>query len=203
MGTKPPPLPANFPRKPGRSTPPPLPGRSPPPLPGSRATPPPLPANWKPDVYAGREQLDGEHSRISTRDVQRASGRTYSQWVSTTSQWVNRMRFDPEYELETGDMTGRGTITIEFIDLSMFEYPDRSAADWLDIFTSSSKGRFMHGVVIGNWKYIQLKKASRSSAEVRRMAAIRAPRGQRQGKRSYVAGGRAVGGSNKPKWNLV
>lgn len=198
----PPPIPqAYFARRSARSVPPPLPGRSPPPLP-SRGGPPPLPGIRTPDVYAGREQIDGDHQRISTRDVQRASGRTYGVWVSTTSQWVNRMRYDPEYDLQTGYTTGRGTITIEFLDLSMFEYPDRSAADWIDLFSSSSKGRFVYYAAKG-WTYRQLKKASRSSREVARLSALRAPRGQRQGKRSYVAGGKRVGGSNKVRWNVV
>jgi len=146
-----------------------------------------LPNTKRPDVYAGREQFS-DTSKISSRDVQRATGRTQGVWVSTNSTWVDRMRFDPEYDLD-GNKTGRGIITIEFIDLSMFEYPDRSAADWMDLFESSSKGRFVYYAASG-WAYKQLRKASLRGPALAAKKASRAPRGSRQKRRTFTVGGK-------------
>src|SRR5689334_7269904 len=121
------------------------PSRIPPPLPSR------IPVRSAFDPYAIGRQFDRpeEGGRVSTRDVQRASGSTYNQWIATNSTNVNRMRYDPDIDPHTGGNLGHGTITIEFLDLSMYKYPGRSVADWLDLFESSSKGRFAYYQIRG------------------------------------------------------
>lgn len=140
-------------------------------------------------MYAGKEQFS-DTERISSRDVQRASGRTQGVWISTNSQFVDRMRFDPEYDLD-GNKTGRGVIVIEYIDLSMFEYPDRSMSEWMDLFESSSKGRYAKYIVIdGGWPYKTLRKGLLRGPALAAKKASRAPRGSRQKRRSFTVGGK-------------
>lgn len=162
--------------------------------------PPPLPWNARQaaarspqgsasDRTATPDQFDKRSQAYSSREAEFARNRTYSRWVAANSTWVNRMRFDPQFDFD-GDPTGQGTITIEFLDLSMFEYEGRSTADWLDILESSSKGRYAYYVILKRrWPYTQLKKASRTSREVHEIAEKRNPRTKKQKRRTFTVGG--------------
>lgn len=170
----PPPLPRQGPPPLSVGGPPPLPGRSPPPLPWER-----------PDDVS----FDPNATIRSDRDIGRIGGYTYGVWVSANSTNVNRFRYDPYRDLK-GNLTGSGIITIEFLDLSMYEYPDRPGLDYLDLFQSSSKGRFVYYEVRRDWKFIKLRGSQRKVTAT--MRAARAPVTKRQKQRTFKLGGVTV-----------
>lgn len=167
----------------------------PPPLP-SRAVPPPLPSRSR-DAYATPSQFDPNRGRISTRDVQRASGQTYSVWVSVNSTNVNRMKYEPDRDSE-GNQKAQGTIWIEFLSGATYAYPNRPLADWIDLFESSSKGRFVFWEVrgpgpsrqgMGIWPSIKIRDGWRTSSEIKSMQRKRQPVTAQQRKRTYTRHG--------------
>lgn len=136
--------------------------------------------------------------RISTRDVQRAGGRTFGVWVHFDSTNVYAAKVDPDYDLE-GKLVGTGTITIEFLNGSRYAYPDRPMGDWFDLIESSSKGRFTYYEVrgpgpsrkgMGIWNHVELNGPTRSADAVARMKAAREPRHAQQKKRTYTRHGK-------------
>lgn len=165
------------------------------PLP-SRSGPPPLPSR---DVQADPRNFSANAQRISTRDVQRAVGRTTGVWVEFDSTNVMRAMVEPQYDLD-GKMTGVGTITIEFLNGAQYEYADRPMGDWFDLIESSSKGRFTYYEVRGEGKSVpgmglwkpcrKIRNATRSAAEVARIKARREPRTAAQKRRTYTRGGK-------------
>lgn len=180
---------------------PPLPSarRAPPPLP-ARSAPPPLPARGGPPLLPsqrrGIQAFDPSSQAESDRNVTRARGKVTGIWVSVNSTNVNRVRFDPEYDLN-GNTTGMGTITIEFLSLAMYEYAGRSLADYIDIIESSSKGRFAYYEIrgagpsrpgMGIWPSVRLRGPQRKVTSAMRGA--RAPRTAAQRQRTYTVGGR-------------
>lgn len=120
----PPPLP------PRRGGPPPLPGAAPPPLPGDRPTD--LPGSLAENPFQSDRERYGA-------DIGAPVGR----WVGVVSTNVNRIKFDPNYDME-GQLTGDGTITVEFLSLAVYEYSDCPNAMWVDFVNSSSKGMFVY-----------------------------------------------------------
>lgn len=179
---------------------PPLPVRSaavPPPLP-PRGTPPPLPGQL--NFQSGQQQ--------STRDVPfLAGGAILNQWIAIPdSTNVNRIRCDQDIDLN-GNRLPTGTIYIEFLNLSLYQYNNRPMNDFVDLFTSSSKGRYTHFEVrgpgpsrpgMGIWPAIKLRGPLRSAAQTRRIARARQPRTQVQRLRYYNVGGRARAGGGYP-----
>lgn len=156
-------------------------------LPTRGMAPPPLPSR-----AMGTE-------RVSGRDVTRATGRTHGVWVAFTSTNVERAKVDPQYDLK-GELTGVGTITIQFLNGSQYEYADRPMSDWMDLIESSSKGRFTYYDVrgpgksvpgMGLWKpCVQIGKPTRTPAEVAALAAKRQPRTAAQKRRTFTRGGK-------------
>jgi hypothetical protein len=158
---------------------------APPPLP-SRAAPPPLPTG----------RMGG--TVTSDRDVQRASGRTTGVWVQVSSTNVEMMKVEPEYNLD-GELTGVGTITIQFLNGAQYEYPDRPMADWYDLVESSSKGRKTYWDVrgpgrsrkgMGIWPFRQIRSATRTPAQVAALAGRRQPQTAAQRARRFTRGGK-------------
>lgn len=170
------------------ATPPPLPPRRslPPtsfgiPEPGRRgALPPALPGE-------GPTSFDPSGTVRSDRDIQEARGRTFGVWVSVNSQALNRIRFDPEYDLQ-GKLTGRGTITIEYLNLSQYEFPNRLNSEWFDLFESSSKGRYNWYRIRGHWPHRMIRGPQRRVTAAMRRA--RAPQTAAQARRTFTSGGR-------------
>ena len=178
--------------------------RVPPPLPVNRGRsplPPPLPG-----------QRQGEfdpNARVhSGRDVPfLPGGQLFGQWVSVNSTNVNRIMFEQDTD-QQGNRLPTGSIYIEFLSLALYKYPGRTAGEFMDLFTSSSKGRFSYYQVrgpgpsvegMGLWQpFIKLRGASRSASEVRRLAQARQPRTERQRRRFYNVGGRRNAGGGTP-----
>ncbi len=130
-------------------------------------------------------------------------GTTYGVWIAFSSTNVYAGMYEPDYETRGGDSvrTGKGTITLEFLDGSKYEYPGRSAADWLDIISSSSKGRYAFYNIrgpgpshkgMGIWTFRQVSGPTRSKAEVARMRAQREPTTAKQRQRTYISRGKVV-----------
>ena len=164
---------------------------TPPPLPGiRRAGPPPLPGKGPPPLSSQRSGInafDPQATQRSDRDIKEARGRNEGVWVSVDSTNVNRVRFDPEYDLD-GKKTGMGEIQIEFLNLSLYSYPNRPASDFLDIIESSSKGRFVYYEARPSWPFKRLRGPQRKVT--REMIAARSPRTAAQKRRTYTVGGR-------------
>lgn len=160
------------------------------------ATPPPLPS--RPEG-AKPSNFSADAQRISTRDVQRATGRTEGVEVSFDSTNVEKGRVDPDYD-QDGKKTGTGTITLWFVNGWAYEYENRPMGDWLDLIESGSKGRFAYYEVRGAgpsaeghtlWPYSKKWQwATRSAAEVAAIRAAREPRHARQRERRYTRGGK-------------
>jgi hypothetical protein len=137
--------------------------------------------------------------RFSGRDAGPATGKNEGVWVAFASTNVMQARADPQYDLD-GQKTGVGTITIEFLDGSQYEYDDRPMGDWYDLVESSSKGRFAYYEVrgpgksrpgMGLWKPCrQIRKATRTAAQVAALRADRQPRGPKQRQRRFTVSGR-------------
>jgi hypothetical protein len=162
----------------------------------SRGSPPPLPSR----VPGGADprNFSQNASRISTRDVQRATGATYGVWVEFDSTNVLRAKVDPQYDLD-GKLTGVGLITVEFLSGATYEYDDRPMSDWFDLIESSSKGRFCYFEVrgpgpsrpgMGIWSHRQISGPTRSAAQVAAMVGNRQPRTREQKRRTYTRGGK-------------
>lgn len=168
--------------------------RIPPPLPSqrARATPPPLPGERQGEfdpqapVHSGRDQLF------------RPVGNIFGQWVAVNSTNVNRIRCDQDTDA-SGNRLPTGTVLIEFLDLSLYEYKPVPLNSYLDLFSSSSKGRYVHYQVIPGWpKPTKLRGPQRSSAEVRALRGSRQPRNEQQRRRYYNVGGRRNAGGGTP-----
>jgi len=135
-------------------------------------------------------------------------GSVFNQWISVNSTNVNRIRCDPDIDLKTGDQLGTGTISIEFLSLALYEYPNRPLNDFLDLFTSSSKGRYTYYEVrgpgpsmqgMGLWQpFVKIRGPVRTPAQVRELAKARKPRTERQRRRFYNVGGRRNAGGGTP-----
>lgn len=189
--------------------PPPLPGRTPP-LP-QRPSIGSIPSGIR-DPHASGDNFSPNAARISTRDVQRATGSTFNRWVEFDSTNVMQAKVEPQYDLD-GKLTGVGTITIEFVNGAVYEYENRPMGDWFDLIESSSKGRFSYYEVrgagksrpgMGIWKPCkQIRKAFRTPAEVAGIQAKRQPVGARQQARTYTRGGQrgayGAGGKRLPR----
>ena len=98
-----------------------------------------------------------------------------------------------------GKLTGVGSITIEFLDGSQYEYAGRPMSDWYDLIESSSKGRKVYFDVrgpgpsrngMGIWPFKKIRNATRSASQVRAMAARNQPRTAAQRQRRYTVGGK-------------
>lgn len=163
-----------------RAVPPPLPGQSrlPPPLPGER------PGEFDPraDVHSGRDQLH------------LGRGQKFGVWIATNSTNVNRIKCDQDVDAQ-GNRLPTGTVYIEFLNLSLYQYSGVPLNNFLDLESSSSKGRYVYYVVRESWPAgVQLRGPMRSAAETARLAALREPHGtDRQGQpranRYYNVGG--------------
>jgi len=178
----------------------PQPAKGPPPLPrrpsSTGALPPALPKN-QPIDPSRFDMRDSQ--RASTRSVNRQTGRTENQWFSFDSTNVNRAKVDPDYDLETGEKLGTGTITIEFVNGAEYEYPDRPMSDWYDLITSSSKGRKTYFDIrgpgrsrkgMGLWRpFRQTVQAWRSKQEIRAIKAAREPATAAHRRRTFSRGG--------------
>lgn len=136
--------------------------------------------------------------RISTRDVQRAIGRSEGVWVEFDNTNVEMARVDPEYDFN-GKKTGVGLITVQFLNGSQYEYPNRPMSDWYDIIESSSKGRKFYFDVrgpgpsrkgMGIWPFRQIRQATRTPAQVRALVERRQPRTAAQKRRTFTRGGK-------------
>lgn len=181
----------------------------PPPLPSRSAAGRSLPTR---DTAADPANFSANAQRISTRDVQRAVGRSEGVWFEFDSQALMGGKVDPEYDLD-GKKTGRGLITIEYVSGAVWEFADRPMSDWYDLIESSSKGRFNYYEVrgpgpsrkgMGLWKpATEIKKAWRSSAEIAAIRYRREPRTRAQKRRTYTKGGRrqafGAGGQRVPR----
>lgn len=173
------------------------------------ATPPPLPSR---PAGANPSNFPASARAISTRDVQRASGRTEGVWVYFDSTNVYAAKVDAGTDSK-GGKTGKGTITIEFLNGAQYEYPDRPMGDWLDLVESSSKGRFTYFEVrgpgksvpgMGLWKpFKKVRGPTRTAAQVAAMKAAREPRHAAQQRRTYTRGGNrgayGAGGRRLPR----
>ena len=111
------------------------------------------------------------------------------------------MRYDPNHYNQNVQQPN-GTITIEFLSGATYAYANRPVADWLDLFESSSKGRFVYFEVrgpgpsrkgMGIWSSVKIRDAWRTAAEVRRMAQARRPMTAKQRQRTYTRGGKRGG----------
>lgn len=167
------------------------------------AIPPPLPSRPNPSGRLPEGAIPGNFSplglRISTRDVQRATGSMEGMWVSFDSTNVEMAKVIPNTDGK-GGKTGTGTITIRFINGWEYEYQNRPMADWYDLVESSSKGRFTYYEVRGPgksvsgqtlWPYSRKTKwIDRSAAEIARMKAAREPMHAEQQRRTYTRGGK-------------
>jgi len=165
-------------------------------LPERSTQPPALPARLP--GGADPANFPASAQRISTRDVQRSSGRTEGVWVHFDSTNVEMAKVDPQYDLQ-GKKTGVGTITVQFLSGAQYEYPDRTMGDWHDLVESSSKGRYTYFTVrgpgpshpgMGLWPFRQLRSATRSPAEVAALVARRQPRTAEQRRRTFTRGGK-------------
>lgn len=135
---------------------------------------------------------------ISLRDVDRAKGNVVGRWIIFNSQAINKARFDYQTDLRTGERLNVGTIKIEYINLKLCGFPDRSLADFLDIFESSSKGRFNWEEIRGpgpsvagksKWTFYTIRDKVLTPAQVKKLQKSRAPIGAAQKRRTYTKGG--------------
>lgn len=156
-------------------------------LPPPRSRVPELPTRTSaPSLHSGRDQGP-------------VKGRTFGQWVGFASTNVEMAKVEPQYDLE-GNLTGVGTITAQFLSGAQYEYADRPMSDWYDLVESSSKGSFAYYEVrgpgksrpgMGLWKPCkQIRKATRTSAQVAALAAKRQPKGAAQRQGRYTVRGR-------------
>lgn len=162
--------------------------------------PPSLPSRGAgPDIRADPRNFAAQAERISTRDVERAAGRTEGVWFAFDSTNVEMAMVEPEYDLQ-GQKTGVGIITIRFINGWEYEYPNRPMGDWLDLIESQSKGRFTYYEVRGEgpsveghtiWPYSRKSKwIDRTAEEIARMVEQREPRTAKHQERTYTRGGK-------------
>ncbi len=180
----------------------------PPPLPNSRSGPPPLPSTRgvqpvsPPPLRSIGHQFDLNQgsTRVSTRGVNRATGRSEGVWFSFNSTNVNRAMVQPQYDLD-GNKTGVGTITVEFVSGATWEYADRPMSDWYDLIESSSKGRVGYYVIRGpgapikgksNWQGHETLPAWRSKEQIKAIVEAREPATKRHKERTYKVGGKIV-----------
>jgi len=165
---------------------------SPPALPSARmVVPPPLPGERAGEfdplapVQSGRDQLF------------LGRGQKFGVWIAVNSTNVNRIKCDQDVG-PNGQRLPTGTIYIEFLDLSLYQYPGRPLNDFLDLESSSSKGRYVYHVVRNGWAFTKLRGAQRSAAEVAAIAESRQPRNAQQARRFYNVGGRHQAGGGTP-----
>jgi hypothetical protein len=140
-----------------------------------------------------------EPQRISGREAHVAAGRNEGVWVGFDSTNVEMAKVEPQYDLN-GQKTGIGTITIQFLNGAQYEYADRPMSDWYDLIESSSKGRKTYYDVrgpgksrpgMGLWKpCVQIRKPTRTSAQVAALASRRKPRSASDRRRTFTRGGR-------------
>lgn len=166
------------------------------------AVPPPLPSQRTPGP-----QPPGEFGKPAELQSSRLmgnlpTGNVFNRWIGTNSTNVNRIRCEP-YTDKDGNQTGLGDIYVEFLSLALYKYPGRPLNDFLDLFTSSSKGRYTYYEVRGSgpsvegksiWPFVKLRGPQRTPAEVRRLAAKREPLGGLPALRYYNVGGRYQAG---------
>jgi hypothetical protein len=143
--------------------------------------------------------LPGRRTITSGRDAGPVRGGTFNTWVKFASTNVEMAKVEPQYDLG-GELTGVGLITIQFLNGSQYEYADRPMSDWYDLIESGSKGSFTYYEVRGDgpshpgmglWKPCRkIRNATRTAAEVARLAASRQPTTPKQRQRRYTAGGK-------------
>lgn len=172
--------------------PPPLPGRiQPPPLPGARRTsPPPLPGQRAGEFDPNAPNQSGRDQLFLGR------GQKFGVWIACNSTNVNRIKCDQDVDA-AGNRLPTGTIYIEFLDLSLYSYAGRPLNDFLDLESSSSKGRYVHSVVVkGGWAFTKLRGPQRTVTPA--MVAAREPRNASQAARHYNVGGKHKAGGGTP-----
>lgn len=175
----------------------------------ARPLPPPLPSQRLPPPLPSQRPTGNEFDTLGRRQSTREepflpSGGVFEIWISTNSTNVNRIRCDRDRDRD-GNPQKTGTITIEFLDLSLYEYPDRPLNDFLDLMTSSSKGRYAYYEVrgpgpskpgMGIWPFRKLRGPQRKVTEA--MKEARQPRTEEQKRRFYNVGGRRRAGGGTP-----
>lgn len=166
------------------------------------AIPPPLPSQRIPGPLPPGD-FDSNADRLSSRLMDNLpDGKVFGIWIATNSTNVNRIKCDPDLDRQ-GNQTGTGTIYIEFLSLALYKYPGRPLNDFLDLFTSSSKGRFTYYEVRGPgpsaegksiWPFVKLRGPQRTPEQVRELAAKREPLGGLPALRYYNVGGKYQAG---------
>lgn len=138
-------------------------------------------------------------------------GKMFGVWIAVNSTWANRLWFKPnETDAVTRQPDGKlvmtsagpqsvGIMRIEFVSGAICRYDNYPAANFLDLASSSSKGR---------WILDQLKKKkvpyvlesgpTRSKEEVKRLVAARQPVSAYQKRRFFNVGGKAQAGGGTP-----
>jgi len=188
--------------------PPPLPTRVPPPLPSRRPTSvPPLPHQPPPLPGERPGEFDPFADVQSGRDVPALpGGAILGRWVAVNSTNVNRIMAEQDVD-GYGRRLPTCTIYIEFLSLALYKYPNRPLGDFLDLYTSSSKGRFCYyevrgpgtdGPGMGKWPCVRLRGPQRSAVRVRQLARNRQPKTHAQALRYYTVGGKARAGGGTP-----
>jgi hypothetical protein len=170
----------------------------PPPLPSARgprpvgAVPPPLPGQRDREFDTNAPRQSGRDQLFLPR------GDLFGVWIACNSTNVNRIRCDQDTDRD-GNRLKTGTVLIEFLDLSEYRYAPVALNDFVDLATSSSKGRFVRYHVIPNWPTpTKLRGPQRSAAEVAAIARSRDPRNASQARRYFNVGGRHRAGGGTP-----
>lgn len=179
------------------------------------SVPPPLPINRGRPVPAVIPPLPGQRVGEFADNAVRQSGRdalflprgdVFGVWIAVNSTNLNRIRCDVDTDRNRNRL-GTGTIYIEFLDLSLYAYPHRPLSDFLDLHSSSSKGRYAYYQIRGAgpshpgkslWPFQKLRGPQRTAVEVAQLQASRQPRTAEQARRFYNVGGRHKAGGGVP-----
>jgi len=191
--------------------PPPLPARVPPPLPSRGPAPPPLPGQ-SPLSFA--PDPEDRFLRHRGRDVDTLfqGGRFFGQWIAVNSTWLYLVRFDVETDTPIRHRSGQlqiqsrsigggvtGTMRIEFVSGAICRYDNFPTADYMDLITSSSKGRYVYyQIKQGKVPYTLERGPTRSPEQVRALVKARQPRTAFQRARYYNVGGKRRAGGGVP-----
>lgn len=181
----------------------------PPPLPG-RGVPPPLPSRPQPPLRPGERVGEYDQTpgvfRQHSRDVEfLTTGDVFDVWIAVNSTWLMKVMFKRYRKKDAGGVptteyepSGLGRMWIEFVSGAVCRYENFKANDYLDLVTSSSKGRYVYyQLKQTKYPYVLENGPTRSAAEIQRIVKAREPQTQYQKRRYYnVAGKRnAAGGT--------
>ena len=169
---------------------------------GPPRLPPPLPRRLIPPLRPGQDPLAFDpraHQQHGRETSFRPTGNLLGgEWIAFNSTWINRGAF-LQGEDAQGNRLPTGTMYLEFVDGAQAMYRNFPANDWLDLVSSSSKGRYVYyQIKERKVPYQLINGATRSREEVKAIIAARQPKTGYQSRRYFNVGGKRNAGGGVP-----